>query len=403
MLLTANVLHVLAAGAWIGGLAVLVLALPAATRRLEGAERTRLLAGAIGRFSTVALVSVAVLLLGGVLQSLLELSAVDDLWDTAFGRAIAIKALLVVALLALGALNRRRTVPGLRRAAAEGATPGRAGVLLRRTLRAEVALGAVALGRHRRAGGLRARDRADRRAVLGLRRPRPRARRAHGRARARRRQRGPRLPLRPLRRAPVRRPEGAALRGRAARSAASRRSGSRRARPGPGHYVVGAAPLAPPGEWRLELVARISRLRRAPHHLHGPDRMKEAPTVRRSILAAVAVAALLAPAAAQAHVTLQPDTAPGGRLHPARRARPERARRRRHHQGRRPAAARLHRGVLRARAGLEGEAHPQQGRRADRRRRGPQERHAGVPHHLDRRRRAGRDRARRSSRTSACR
>ena len=27
---------------------------------------------------------------------------------------------------------------------------------------------------------------------------------------------------------------------------------------GPGHYVVGAAALAPPGDWRLELVARIS-------------------------------------------------------------------------------------------------------------------------------------------------
>jgi uncharacterized protein YcnI len=39
--------------------------------------------------------------------------------------------------------------------------------------------------------------------------------------------------------------------------------------------------------------------------------MKEATTVRRSILVA-AVALLLAPAAAQAHVTLQPDTAPAG-------------------------------------------------------------------------------------------
>jgi uncharacterized protein YcnI len=39
--------------------------------------------------------------------------------------------------------------------------------------------------------------------------------------------------------------------------------------------------------------------------------MKEASTVRRPILAAVA-ALLLAPAAAQAHVTLQPDTAPAG-------------------------------------------------------------------------------------------
>ena len=39
--------------------------------------------------------------------------------------------------------------------------------------------------------------------------------------------------------------------------------------------------------------------------------MKEAPSVRRPILAAVA-ALLLAPAAAQAHVTIQPDTAPAG-------------------------------------------------------------------------------------------
>jgi len=27
---------------------------------------------------------------------------------------------------------------------------------------------------------------------------------------------------------------------------------------GPGHYVLGAAALSPPGDWRLELVARIS-------------------------------------------------------------------------------------------------------------------------------------------------
>ena len=27
---------------------------------------------------------------------------------------------------------------------------------------------------------------------------------------------------------------------------------------GPGHYVAGGAPLSPAGDWRLELVARVS-------------------------------------------------------------------------------------------------------------------------------------------------
>jgi copper transport protein len=145
LLLPANVLHVIAAAAWIGGLAVLVLALPAATRRLEPPDRTRLLTATLGRFSTLALISVIALLVGGIGQSLLELSAPDDLLDTAFGRAILIKIVLVCALIALGALNRRRTLPALDRAEADGGPPGRAGAVLRRTLRAEVALGVAAL------------------------------------------------------------------------------------------------------------------------------------------------------------------------------------------------------------------------------------------------------------------
>ncbi|HTE58797.1 MAG TPA: CopD family protein, partial [Solirubrobacteraceae bacterium] len=145
VLLPANVLHVLAASAWIGGIAVLILALPPATRRLEPPDRTRLLSAALGRFSTLALVAVAALLVGGILQSLLELSAVDDLLDTAYGRAIAVKSALVAVLLCFGAWNRRRTLPALARGARAGDPPGRSGVALRRALRAEVALGVAAL------------------------------------------------------------------------------------------------------------------------------------------------------------------------------------------------------------------------------------------------------------------
>ncbi len=56
------------------------------------------------------------------------------------------KFLLLIAVIGLGAFNRRRSVPRLERIAAEGGSPGRDGVLLRRALRAEVALLVVVLG-----------------------------------------------------------------------------------------------------------------------------------------------------------------------------------------------------------------------------------------------------------------
>jgi copper transport protein len=138
LLLPANVVHVLAAGAWIGGLAVLVLALPAATRRLEAPERGELLAGVLTRFSALALVAVCGVVAGGALQAAWELNGIGDLLATGFGRALAAKSLLVLGLLGCGALNRRRIVPAL-------ATDPRAAAALRRMLRVEIALGVAAL------------------------------------------------------------------------------------------------------------------------------------------------------------------------------------------------------------------------------------------------------------------
>ncbi len=97
------------------------------------------------RFSMLALVAVAVLLAAGVVQSLQELRAPGDLLGIAFGRAVAAKIALGLALVACGAVNRRRTIPALRRAAADGVPDERTGRLLRRTLRAELVLGVAAL------------------------------------------------------------------------------------------------------------------------------------------------------------------------------------------------------------------------------------------------------------------
>jgi copper transport protein len=146
LLFPANVVHVLAMGLWFGGLAALLTVLPAATRGLEPPERSAALAACLARFSPIALGSVLALVASGTVQSIVYLGPLADLLDTGFGRAVLIKATLLIALVGLGALNRRRLLPGLERVAARREAPGQTGVLLRRSLRAEVLLIAGALG-----------------------------------------------------------------------------------------------------------------------------------------------------------------------------------------------------------------------------------------------------------------
>jgi copper transport protein len=100
----------------------------------------------VGRFSTVALAAVGAIVLTGVVQAVVEVRHFDLVFTTPFGRAVFIKVCLLVALVGLGAVNRQRTLPALRGAADERTSPGQAGVTLRRTLRAEVALIVVVLG-----------------------------------------------------------------------------------------------------------------------------------------------------------------------------------------------------------------------------------------------------------------
>lgn len=147
VLFPANVLHVLAVSVWVGGLASLLLTLPAATGELEPPDRSRLLAAALARFSPPALACVALILLTGLGQAYAYVRDLDNLLDPAYGRAVLIKLLLLVAgLVPLGAYNRYRSVPRLERIAAGGEAPGRVGLLLRRALRGEIGLVVVVLG-----------------------------------------------------------------------------------------------------------------------------------------------------------------------------------------------------------------------------------------------------------------
>jgi copper transport protein len=146
LLLPSDVVHVIAMGLWFGGLAALVAALPAATATLEPSDRSRLLAPVLVRFSGLALICVIALASTGTAETILYLNSLGELLDTGFGRAILIKILLLGGLVALGAMNRTQLVPAIERLAARAASPGRAGLLLRRVLRTEVVLVAAVLG-----------------------------------------------------------------------------------------------------------------------------------------------------------------------------------------------------------------------------------------------------------------
>ncbi|HXD68553.1 MAG TPA: copper resistance protein CopC [Gaiellales bacterium] len=103
-----DALHTLAAAVWIGGLVQLVLVTPHATRGLPDGERTRVRTAATVRFSKIALASVAVLAATGLGRALWAVSSPAQVWQTGYGRALAVKTCLLAGLVTLGYLNRRR-------------------------------------------------------------------------------------------------------------------------------------------------------------------------------------------------------------------------------------------------------------------------------------------------------
>lgn len=137
--LPTDVLHVGAASVWVGGIACLLLAVPGATRQLDGPERSRLLLAALARFSPIALGSVVVIAITGVIQAYIDVRSVHGLLHSTYGALIIVKTLLLAALIGVGWVNRERVIPALERVVGDGRSPGGIGALARRTLRGELA------------------------------------------------------------------------------------------------------------------------------------------------------------------------------------------------------------------------------------------------------------------------
>lgn len=109
LLIPADILHVMAAGSWIGGL-LFVLAAEAEARRRNGGEGS-LLADVVPRFSPVALVSAGLLAATGTLASFVHIESVGALFGSTYGRLLLAKVALVLLVMVLGALNWRRLTP----------------------------------------------------------------------------------------------------------------------------------------------------------------------------------------------------------------------------------------------------------------------------------------------------
>lgn len=137
----ADTTHVAAMSIWVGGVAALLLLLPAATRTTTGRSRSELLNGAIAHFSGVALWAAIAVIASGLVQSVILVPSVSDLLETAFGRAILIKSAIVLVLIGFGAAHRFWLIPRLRRTGGTGS----AGRATRSALRAELGLMAVVL------------------------------------------------------------------------------------------------------------------------------------------------------------------------------------------------------------------------------------------------------------------
>jgi copper transport protein len=94
-----DLVHVLAAGVWVGGLVTLTM-LSFTTGARPGIR-------AFQRFSRLAMASVLVIVATGILNALLRLDAWSQLWDSGYGRLLSLKVILVAAVLATATFSRR--------------------------------------------------------------------------------------------------------------------------------------------------------------------------------------------------------------------------------------------------------------------------------------------------------
>jgi putative copper resistance protein D len=152
--LASDILHLVAAAAWVGALVPLAMLLGAAKRAKQSIE----IAGeAAVRFSTLGIISVGVLIATGIVNTWVLAGSIAALVGTDYGRLLLAKVALFGVMLGIAGVNRLRLtprlvqVPGVGAAGGVGGEGGAGGMAmaadallqLRRNCLIEAAIGAV--------------------------------------------------------------------------------------------------------------------------------------------------------------------------------------------------------------------------------------------------------------------
>lgn len=108
----ADVVHIVAAGMWIGGLTLVLLSEYNLRVRYRAGIDT-LLPELVPRFSRIALPAVLALLLTGILAAWIHVPSFNTLLTTSYGQTLIVKVAFVLLLLFIGGMNWRRITPRL--------------------------------------------------------------------------------------------------------------------------------------------------------------------------------------------------------------------------------------------------------------------------------------------------
>jgi copper transport protein len=135
--------HLAATAVWIGGLVFLL-----AVTSIHGDEQEQqflLLRELVGRFSRLAQMCVATLILTGVYAAWLHIPHWNSFLTTSYGRALTVKILLIIPILLIGLVNWQRVLPALARFVKEAPLARKWRERLPTLLRFESFLGAAIL------------------------------------------------------------------------------------------------------------------------------------------------------------------------------------------------------------------------------------------------------------------